>query len=334
MRILVTGASGNVGRLVVEGLRGAGVEVRALSRRGRDDLPEGVEGAVGDLERPQTLEEALRGVDRVFLFPVPETADRVVDMARTAGAARIVTLSSGAVTTGFDTDFHLPVERAVEASGLEWTHVRPGEFALNKLWLWGPSVRAERVVRDPQPEAAWYPVHERDIADVAVEALLGDGHAGRAYTLNGPGLVSHREQVEAIAAAIGEPVRFEVVEPRVAREYYLAQGGFAADNADFLLGFEDYSGAEIDQDQEIASGEEDDPRERVGPREEVDSGQEVGPGEEADPREEVDPGREVDPGQEEGGTWAEEPVPTAEEVTGRPARTFAEWARDHADAFR
>jgi uncharacterized protein YbjT (DUF2867 family) len=112
--------------------------------------------------------------------------------------------------------------------------------------LRGPSIRAERVVRDPQPEAAWYPVHERDVADVAVAALLGDGHSGKAYTLNGPALVSHREQVEAI----GEAVRFEVVEPRTAREYYLAQGGFAADNADFLLGFEDYSGAET------ASGEQ------------------------------------------------------------------------------
>ncbi len=285
VRILVTGASGNIGRLVVDGLREAGIEVRALSRRRRDDLPEGVEGVIGDLERPQSLEGALRGVDRVFLFPVPETAERVVDLVRAAGATRIVTLSSGAVTTGFDTDFHLPVERAVEASGLEWTHVRPGEFALNKLWLWGPSIRAERVVRDPQPEAAGYPVHERDIADVAVTALLGDGHTGKAYTLNGPALVSHREQVDAIAAAIGEAVHFEVVESRVAREYYLAQGGFAADNADFLLGFEDYSGAEAD------SGEQ---------------------GE---------------------GTWAQGPVPTSEEATGRPARTFGEWARDHAAAF-
>lgn len=285
MRILVTGASGNVGRLVLEGLGACGAEVRALSRRVRDGLPSGVEGVVGDLERPESLEGVFHGVDRLFLFPVPETAERVVEMARAAGVERVVTLSSGAVTAGFDTDFHLPVERAVEASGLEWTHVRPGEFALNKLWLWGPSVRAERVVRDPEPDAAWYPVHERDTADVVVEVLVGEGHAGQAHTLNGPGLVSHREQVAAISEAIGEPVRFEVVEPRVAREHYLAQGGFAAENADFLLGFEDYSGEEADLG-EVAGG---------------------------DPM---------------------GPVPTSEEVTGRPARTFREWARDHAADFR
>nr|WP_017589135.1 NAD(P)H-binding protein [Nocardiopsis ganjiahuensis] len=283
----MTGSSGNVGRLVLRGLVGSGAEVRALSRRGRDDLPEGVEGVVGDLGSPKTLGDALKGVDRVFLFPVPETAESVVERARAAGVSRIVTLSSGAVTNGFDTDFHLPVEQAVEASGTEWTHVRPGEFALNKLWLWGPSIRAERVVREPEPEAAWYPVHERDIADVATEALLGEGHTGRAYTLNGPELVSRREQVAAIAEAIGEPVRVDVVEPRIAREHYLAQGGFAAENADFLLGFEDYSGGEAD------------PEELEG----VDA---VAPG----------------------------PVPTSEEVTGRPARTFREWACDHAADFR
>ncbi|MEU3020418.1 NAD(P)H-binding protein [Nocardiopsis sp. NPDC007018] len=281
MRILVTGASGNVGRLVVEGLQG--VEVHALSRRVRRDLPSGVRGVVGDLADPESLRGVFSGIDRLFLFPVPETVERVVEMACAAGVSRVVTLSSGAVTDGYDTDFHLPVERAVEASGTEWTHVRPGEFALNRLWLWGPSVRRSRVVRDPAPEEAWYPVHERDIADVAVLSLLKDGHTGRAYTLNGPALVSRREQVEAIAEAIGEPVRFEVVDPRTAREEYLAQGGFAAANADFLLGFEDYSG------------------------------------EEADPE-----------GQ---GLVAPVSVPTSQEVTGRAARTFRQWARDHAADF-
>jgi uncharacterized protein YbjT (DUF2867 family) len=175
----------------------------------------------------------------------------------------------------------------VEASGLEWTHVRPGEFMLNKLWLWGPSIRAESVVRDPNPEAAWYPVHERDIADVATAALLEDGHTGVAYDVNGPELISHRAQVRAIGSAVGRDIRVEVVTPAQARDRYLKQGGFAAANADFLLGFADYTGAESD------------------------------------------PGsiKEFDPA-------AVGPLATAERVTGVPARTFAEWARDHAADFR
>lgn len=287
MAILVTGATGNVGRNVVRRLAEAGAEVRALSRSPRPGgLPESVRAVAGDLTQPESLVDGLKGVDRMYLFPVAETARDVVALARQAGVRRIVVLSSGAVTAGFDTDFHLPVERAVEESGLEWTHVRPGEFAMNKLALWGPSIRAEGVVRDPYPDAAWCPVHERDIADVAALALLEDGHCGRAYTLNGPDMLSHRRQVELIAEAIGRPIRFEVVSRDEAREIYREQGGIAAENADFLLGFEDYSGDETDPQA---------------------------------------PG-EFDP-------TAAGPASAAEEVTGFPARTFAQWAHDHAREF-
>jgi uncharacterized protein YbjT (DUF2867 family) len=283
---LVTGATGNVGRLVVDRLVGAGVRVRALTRDPAAAFPEGVEVASGDLTDPDTIVAALDGVERMYLFPVPATAREVVGLARRAGVRRIVVLSSGAVTTGHDTDYHRPVERAVEESGLEWTHVRPGEFALNKLWLWGPSIRAERVVRDPFPDLASFSVHERDIADVAAGALLHDGHAGAAYTVTGPELITRRDQVRAIASAIGCPVRFEEVTREQARDIYREQGGFAATNADFLLGFTDYSGAE------------------------------PAPG--AEPASKAGPVR----------------LPTAEQVTGAPARTFTEWARDHAPDFR
>ncbi|MEV0278794.1 NAD(P)H-binding protein [Streptomyces sp. NPDC050610] len=295
MEILVTGATGNVGRNVVRRLIEAGAGVRALTRSPHTaELPEGVRAVAGDLTRPDSLADAFEGVDRMFLFPVAETAREVVASARRAGVRRIVVLSSGAVTTGFDTVFHLPVERAVEESGLDWTHVRPGEFAMNKLALWGPSIRAEGVVRDPNPDLAWYPVHERDIADVAALALLEDGHHGRAYTLNGPEMLSYRRQVELIAEAVGRPIRFEVVSRDEARENYRRQGGFAAANADFLLGFEDYSGGAVD---------------------ETDSR----------PLEELNPAADD--------TTAADPMPTAEAVTGVPARTFAQWARDHAHEF-
>ncbi|MEV4166682.1 NAD(P)H-binding protein [Nonomuraea dietziae] len=274
MKILVTGARGNVGRLVRKGL--AGHEVLALTR----SAPSAPGEVRGDLAEPGTL--PLSGVEAMFLFPVPESAEEVVRLAVRAGVRRIVTLSSGAVTFGEDDSFHLPVERAVEASGVEWTHVRPGEFMLNKLELWGPSIRAEGVVRDPFPDQAWYPVHEADIADVAVAALTEDGHAGRAHTLNGPELISHRDQVAAISAAIGRELRFEQVTRARARELYLAQGGFAAACADFLLGYEDYSGGESTEE------------------------------------------------------WAPDPsieMTTMKDVTGRPARTFAQWASYHAHDF-
>ncbi|TCO59589.1 SDR family oxidoreductase [Actinocrispum wychmicini] len=287
MRVLVTGATGNVGRLVTQGLLDAGVDVRALTRDpARAVLPDGVDVMAGDLTQPSTVGPAMADVDRMYLFPEAATAREVVALATRAGVRRVVVLSSGAVTAGYDTTIHLPVERAVEESGLEWTHVRPGEFAANKLSLWGPSIRAERVVRDANPDSGWFPVHEQDIADVAIAALLQNVHVGNVYDINGPAMISLRDQVRAIAAAIGEEIRFEALSPAEARQVYLAQGGFAAAAADFLLGFTDYDGNPADPDA-VA---------------------------------------DVDPAQFG-------PLPTAEVVTGQPARTFAQWARDHAADF-
>jgi uncharacterized protein YbjT (DUF2867 family) len=134
MTTLVTGATGNVGRIVVERLVAAGEHVRALTRDPSAAVfPENVDVVQGQLTQPSTLVPALRGVDHMYLFPVAATAKDVVALAKDAGVRRVVVLSSGAVTGGYDTDFHLPVEQAVEASGLEWTHVRPGEFMLTKL---------------------------------------------------------------------------------------------------------------------------------------------------------------------------------------------------------
>ncbi|ONK12887.1 NAD(P)H-binding protein [Streptomyces sp. MP131-18] len=290
MTILMTGATGHVGRLVTARLRDAGADVRALTRdpaAAADVLPGGVGIAAGDLADPDSLRSALRGVERMYLFPFPGTAREVAALAARSGVRHVVVLSSGAVTAGFDTDFHLPVERAVAESGMAWTFVRPGEFMLNKLWLWGPSIRSARVVHEPFPEVPWYPVHEADIADVAAEALLTDRHAGAAHTLNGPELLTRGEQVAAIAAALGEDIALVRVTPAEARERYLAQGGFAAENADFLLGFTDYSGEAADP---------------------------------ADPAEAPTPAPAAQ-------------VPTAADATGRPARTFADWARDHAADF-
>ncbi|NXY99294.1 NAD(P)H-binding protein [Streptomyces sp. BR123] len=250
MTILVTGATGHVGRRVVGQLMEAGESVRALTRRpDGSGLPAGVQVVAGDLAQPRTLPDVLAGVEKMFLFPVPETAREVVDLAVKAGVRRVVVLSSATVTTGWDTEYHLPVERAVEASGLEWTHVRPGEFAVNSLHMWGPSIRARRTVVEPYPALIGTPIHEWDIADVAAASLVEDRHVNTVYTLAGPQTLSRREQVAAIAEALGEEIRLEEVTVAEARAFYHRQGGWAAANADFLLGYEDYSGVESVPDE-------------------------------------------------------------------------------------
>ncbi|MEU3838507.1 NAD(P)H-binding protein [Streptomyces sp. NPDC028635] len=274
MTVLVTGATGAVGRHVVDGLVAAGARVRALTRNpAAAGLPAGVEVFEGDLLQPQTVRAALEGVERLYLFPVPETAREVVALAKEAGVRRVVVLSSSSVldTSGenHSGEHHRAVERAVEESGLAWTFVRPDEFATNVLWKWGHSIRTEGLVRAPYGNAPRVLVHEADVAAVAVTALVEEGHAGQAYVLTGPEALTQADQVKAIATAVGAPIAFEEITPDQAR----------AQMAPFM------PPPVVDMVLRYLAD-----------------------------------------------AVAHPPVPvdTVERVTGRPARTFAQWAADHA----
>ncbi|MFH8463654.1 NAD(P)H-binding protein [Streptomyces sp. NPDC017991] len=222
MNILLTGATGKVGRHVTRSLLASGHQVRALTRTpGAAALPAGVEVVEGDLEQPRTLPAALEGIDRMYLFPVPGTAHEVAALARKAGVRHIVVLSSSSVLDDESNpshQHHRTVERAVEDSGADWTFVRPDEFAGNTLWKWGDSIRTEGVVRAPYGKAARAIVHEADIAAVVATALLEDGHAGARYLVTGPQALTQVEQVAVIAEAIGRDIRFEELSREAGRE--------------------------------------------------------------------------------------------------------------------
>ncbi|MGH8878558.1 MAG: NAD(P)H-binding protein, partial [Stackebrandtia sp.] len=154
-----------------------------------------------------------------------------VEQFAAAGVKRVVTMTTDAVTEGIDMGGFAAVEAAVEATGLEWTHIRPGEFAVNKRDFWSASIRDEGVVRSAYPDAIGAPVHEADIADVAAVALTADGHNGKVYSARGP-RSSHREQAGAIAAAIGRDIRVERVTHSAERAAIVALGAppWAADH--------------------------------------------------------------------------------------------------------
>ena len=188
-RILVTGATGNVGRQVVSQLLAMRTRVRALSRDPAvAGLPHEVEVVRGDLTVPASLDGCLDGVDALFLVwtvphdALPAAVDRIARNTR-----RIVFLSSPYWTPHpfFQASqpnpvaaLHAEIERLIEASGLQWTFLRPGMFAANALSWWAPQIRAGDVVRWPYAAALTAPIHERDIAAVAVRALLEAGHDG------------------------------------------------------------------------------------------------------------------------------------------------------------
>ncbi|OLF11799.1 NAD(P)H-binding protein [Actinophytocola xanthii] len=214
MTILVTGATGNIGRHVVAGLRERGADVRTLSR-----FPGA--GATGDLSRPETLHEALSGVDSVFLLWPFLSAERIRDVVEVIArhARRVVYVSTLNVRdelTPEQNGVWGQVEDAVRRSGLEWTFLRPSGFATN-TFEWAPAIRAGRAVRMPFPGAARSLIDERDIADVAVAALTEDGHIGRSYTLTGPEAVTQAEQVRILGAAAGRPVEVEEISAEEAR---------------------------------------------------------------------------------------------------------------------
>ncbi|MBM0225760.1 NAD(P)H-binding protein [Micromonospora sp. ATA51] len=209
--IVVTGATGNVGRPLVRALAAAGEQVTAVSRQvSAADVPERVRPVTADLAHPPGLKATLDGAEALFLLLTGDLlaggADLggILDAARDAGVRRVVLLSSQGVATG---RHPAGPEEAVTGSGLDWTVLRPGGFHSNAL-QWAGTVRAQRLVAAPFGDVALPTVDPADIAAVAAVALREPGHAGATYELTGPEPISPRQQAAAIGRALDEPVRF------------------------------------------------------------------------------------------------------------------------------
>ncbi|MFE2009143.1 NAD(P)H-binding protein [Streptomyces sp. NPDC059491] len=241
--VLVTGATGRVGRVVIDLLLDAGVPVRALTRRAEAaaTLPPKVEVFLGDLTAPESLDPALTGAGAVLLVwtAPPQTAAAVVERLA-AHVRRVVFLSSPHRTPHpfFQQPnpmavLHADIERHIAASDLESTIIRPGMFASNSLAWWAPAIRAGEVVRWPYGAAASAPVDDRDIAAVAARTLHLDGYAGGDYVLTGPESLTHAEQVGLIADALGHPIAFEEMTPDEFRR--LSEGTAPRSVVDMLL---------------------------------------------------------------------------------------------------
>ncbi|GHC80478.1 SDR family oxidoreductase [Streptomyces flavofungini] len=213
--IVVTGATGNIGRPLTRALAEAGEQVTALSRHAAA-VPDGVRHVTADLAEPASLEPALAGAKALFLLlsgdlhAAGATPADVIRQAVDSGVRRIVLLSSlGVATRPFGpTRIALrAVEDVLRESGADWAIVRPGGFASNALW-WAESVRTQRVVAAPFGDVGVPIIDPADIAEVSAACLLDDRHNGGVYELTGPEVITPRGQTEAIAAALGSPVRF------------------------------------------------------------------------------------------------------------------------------
>jgi uncharacterized protein YbjT (DUF2867 family) len=278
--VLVTGATGNVGRPLITSLLAAGAQVRALTRDpAAANLPPEVEVTGGDYTLPGLFAGPVRGADAVFvnIGAIRAGLAQLLAAARDADVSKIVLLSSTTVRDDGDQVYalgtqHKMAEDAVKASGIDWTILRCGGFATNTL-SWAASVRADSVVRAPYGQAAMALIAEQDIAAAAARVLLDHGHAGQTYYLTGPESLTQIQQAAAIGSAIGRPVRFEELSAEMFRQF--ATQRFPAPVVDDLLrGWAQSAGRAAD----------------------------IGP--------------------------------DLEKLIGRPATTYAQWAAQHADAYR
>ncbi|MET8877230.1 NAD(P)H-binding protein [Nocardia sp. NPDC004604] len=203
MTILVTGATANIGRKVVDHLLALGAtDIRALTNNAQKaSLPSAVQVAEGYLRRPDTLPAAFAGVERMYLAPTPDSVTEVLALARAAGVRHVVDLS------GEPESWWGSVCTAVEDSGLAWTHLWPGDFMENTL-IWSHQIRETSAVLEPRPDAASAPIAMDDIAAVAATTLLTDTHLGRAYPLAGPEILTRTDLVRHLADALGRDITF------------------------------------------------------------------------------------------------------------------------------
>lgn len=282
-KILVTGATGNVGPHSVRALLRVGADVRALvlpDDPAAAELPAEVDVAHGDLADPDSVGACLDDIDAVFLmwpfFTLSvDTAPAVLELVR-KHARRIVLVSSIGVhlkLESVDNNCHAYLEGLIEETGLEWTFLRTTGLSANARG-WARGIRENGTASGPYGAAARSSIHEGDVAAVAAVALTQDGHAGGRYVVTGPETLTQVEHVQQIGDVLGRHLHWNDVPHEVAHEQMIASGWPPA-YADGALAYF----AQLAQEPELVTS-------------------------------------------------------TVQDVLGRPARTFREWAVENVAAFR
>lgn len=228
--ILITGATGNIGKELIPILIESGQSIRILVRDERKvaHLDPCVERAVADLDKPETLVPAVKGAERLFLVTYETQQDiNVIEAARQAGAQQIVKLSTleatdHAIQVG---KWHYEREELIRASGLDWTFLRPGMFMSNTIEWWGDSIKGQgRVFFPGVKKGSVAPIDPRDVARVAALALTEPGHIGQSYELTGAELFTIGELVKVISQVLGKPIQYVDIPPIAAKLFMLNSG--------------------------------------------------------------------------------------------------------------
>jgi uncharacterized protein YbjT (DUF2867 family) len=213
--ILVTGAGGTVGSEVVNQLQANGAAFRAAYHsQSKADAAraKGIDAVLIDYNQPQTLEAAFQGIEKLFLLSSSNAQQEIqaVDAAKRAGVKHIVKLSViGAQEEAFSfAQWHRSAEKAIEASGLAWTFLRPNGFMDNTHNYMGSSIKEQNAFYGSTGDAKIAHIDVRDIAAVAVKALTEAGHEGQSYTLTGPEALTYGDIAAKLSTATGRTINY------------------------------------------------------------------------------------------------------------------------------
>jgi uncharacterized protein YbjT (DUF2867 family) len=234
-RILITGATGNVGSAVLDNLGTTDVGLRALAHdesKARSLRDRGVETVVGDFLEPETLSPALEGVGTVLLVtPIhPEQvtqASNVIKAAKESGNdPRIVRLSvhqASHQAPARNSRQHAEIEDELASSGLPYTLLRPTTFMQNTLMA-ARTVASEGRIYQPFKDGRLGMIDARDIGEVAAKVLTEEGHEGEVYTLTGPAAISFYDVAQALSEVLGKEVSYVSISLEKAKEAMLDMG--------------------------------------------------------------------------------------------------------------
>jgi uncharacterized protein YbjT (DUF2867 family) len=246
-KILVTGATGNIGSQLVLRLKEKSLEVIAgvssLSKAGRFSK-QGTDSAILNFAQPETLETAFDGVDKLFLLlpllePMGDWGLRVIEAAQKAGVQFI--LRSSGLGAGWPTDFELGqvhgrIDQALMASGLAYTIVRPNSFMQNYIHFFGGMIKDQHSIFLPQGQGRISLIDVRDIAAVDAEILASpEKHLQKTYDLTGPEALNNEEIARILSRVIGKPITYVDIDEPTARQG-LAQMGMPEWNIRLMEG--------------------------------------------------------------------------------------------------
>ena len=239
--ILITGASGNVGKEVLIQMARTGHKVRAafqsLSKAG--DAPSGVDIVRMDYNDPLSLRAALNGVDRVFLVgpptaQLPALERSAVEVIAKSAVRLIVKLSAMGGRDAIFTRQHAESEDYIRSSGVAFTFLRPNGLMQNMVNYNAPTINTQNAFYGSEGDGRVSQIDIRDVAAVAVKTLTEEGHAGKTYTLTGPEALTNSEIAAMLSQVLGREIRFVNLAPAQMREA-LRSAGVGGWNADALI---------------------------------------------------------------------------------------------------